>query len=317
MSTISVIVPVYNVEPYLHRCIDSILSQTYTDFELVLVDDGSPDNCGTICDECAAKDSRIHVIHQANGGLSAARNVGIDWSFANSNSSWIYFADSDDWIHPKSLEVLLNGAEQTGMSVVVGGFGYTGGESPAVDETALAAKVWKTEDYFCKHNVNAVVAWGKLYRKESFCTIRYPVGKTREDEFTTYKVLFESEKVAVIDQPLYAYFQNPNGIVGGEWKPIRLDVIEALEERADYFQKRGNEKMYRTSLVYLIGTHLLEARNLKKADNPYQAEYLPLIRKSMKEKVAQYRKELTISEYILACQILSRKIFRFADRKQR
>ena len=107
MPTISVIVPVYKVEKYIHRCVDSILSQTFTDFELILVDDGSPDNCGKICDEYAEKDIRIHVIHQENGGLSAARNAGIDWVFANSDSEWITFIDSDDWVHPEYLERLL------------------------------------------------------------------------------------------------------------------------------------------------------------------------------------------------------------------
>ena len=108
MPVISVIVPVYNVEKYLHRCVDSILAQTFTDFELILVDDGSPDNCGKICDEYAEKDSRIHVIHKVNGGLSDARNAGIDWAFANSNSEWVTFIDSDDWVDKYYLEYLYN-----------------------------------------------------------------------------------------------------------------------------------------------------------------------------------------------------------------
>ena len=105
---ISIVVPIYKVEKYIHRCIESILAQTFTDFDLILVDDGSPDNCGKICDEYAVKDKRIHVIHKENGGLSDARNAGIDWAFANSDSEWITFIDSDDWIHPKYLETLYN-----------------------------------------------------------------------------------------------------------------------------------------------------------------------------------------------------------------
>lgn len=110
MPTISVIVPVYKVEPYLNRCVDSILRQTYQDFELILVDDGSPDRCGEICDEYARQDSRIHVIHKENGGLSDARNAGIDWVEANSDSRWLIFADSDDWVHPELLARLLDAA---------------------------------------------------------------------------------------------------------------------------------------------------------------------------------------------------------------
>ena len=108
MPTISVIVPVYKVEPYLNRCVDSILRQTYQDFELILVDDGSPDRCGEICDEYARQDSRVHVIHKENGGLSDARNAGIDWVEANSDSQWLIFADSDDWVHPELLARLLD-----------------------------------------------------------------------------------------------------------------------------------------------------------------------------------------------------------------
>ena len=128
MPKISVIVPVYNVEPYLHRCVDSILVQTHTDFELILVDDGSPDNCGVICDEYAQKDSRIHVIHQQNGGLSAARNAGIDWAFANSDSQWLSFIDSDDWVHPCFLEYLYRAVQETDAKVSACGIRKVEGE---------------------------------------------------------------------------------------------------------------------------------------------------------------------------------------------
>ena len=182
---ISVIVPIYKVEKYLHRCIDSVLAQTFTDFELILVDDGSPDNCGKICDEYAEKDNRIHVIHKENGGLSDARNAGIDWAFANSDSEWITFIDSDDWIHPKYLETLYNAVKETGCEISICGYEETTGDSPKVDDINLQAVIVSTEDFFCEHNVNAVVAWGKLYKKELFREIRYPVGKLHEDEFNT------------------------------------------------------------------------------------------------------------------------------------
>ena len=128
MPAISVIVPVYKVEKYIHRCVDSILGQTFTDYELILVDDGSPDNCGAICDEYAVKDSRIVVIHQENGGLSAARNTGIDWSFANSDSRWLTFIDSDDWVHPEYLQRLLAAAVEHNVSVSICGYAQTEGK---------------------------------------------------------------------------------------------------------------------------------------------------------------------------------------------
>ena len=129
MPEISVIVPVYKVEQFIHRCVDSILLQSFYDFELILVDDGSPDQCGAICDAYAAADNRIHVIHQKNGGLSAARNTGIDYVMANSKSHWLTFVDSDDWLHPQTLEVLLKAAEENNSRVSVCGYRETVGEN--------------------------------------------------------------------------------------------------------------------------------------------------------------------------------------------
>ena len=122
MAVISVIVPVYKVERYLKRCVDSILDQTFRDFELILVDDGSPDQCGEICEKYAKKDKRIIVLHRENGGLSAARNTGLDWIFANSNSIYVTFIDSDDWVHPQYLEILLSVIESNKVAVSVGQF---------------------------------------------------------------------------------------------------------------------------------------------------------------------------------------------------
>lgn len=237
MPHISVIVPVYNVEKYLHRCVDSILAQTFSDFELILVDDGSTDNCGKICDEYAKKDNRIHVIHKDNGGLSDARNAGIDWAFANSDSEWITFIDSDDWIHPKYLEALYKAAEETGCKISISGYEETTGNSPVVEENSLLGVTVNTEDFFCEHNVNAVIACAKLYKKVLFKEIRYPIGKLHEDEFTTYKVLFKNDTCAFIDQPLYYYFYNIESIMKSKWTPKRLDAIEALYSRMGFFQK--------------------------------------------------------------------------------
>ena len=119
MSEISVIVPVYKVEPYLRRCVDSILAQTFPDIEVILVDDGSPDGCPAICDEYAQLDKRVKVIHQKNQGVSAARNAGLDWVFANSDSQWISFVDSDDWVHPRFLAYLYQAAVEYNVKISV------------------------------------------------------------------------------------------------------------------------------------------------------------------------------------------------------
>ena len=241
MPTISVIVPVYRVEPYIHRCVDSILAQTYTDFELILVDDGSPDNCGEICDEYAQKDSRVVVIHQENGGLSAARNAGIDWSFANSDSQWLTFVDSDDWVHEEMLRLLLDANIQHGTHISICSYVETSGKT--IDIQMSDSQVWKSKDFYLTKHVNATIACAKLYHKLLFSQLRYPVGKIHEDEFTTYKILFDVDKIAYLSAPLYAYFINPDGITKRTWSPSRLDIFEAFEEQIQYFKDNGDKDL--------------------------------------------------------------------------
>lgn len=244
MPTISVIVPVYKVEKFIHRCVDSILAQTFRDFELILVDDGSPDNCPAICDEYATKDSRITVIHQENGGLSAARNAGIDWTFAQSDSQWLTFIDSDDWVHPEYLQRLLDAAVEHNVSVSVCSYIEATGTKTITSQNS-AAVLFTSEDFFVNKNTNAVIAWAKLYRKDCFHSIRYPVGRIHEDEFVTYRILFPVNQLAFIPAPLYYYYINVHGITKSGWTYKRLDVLDALEQQISYFQKNGYIKAYR------------------------------------------------------------------------
>ena len=236
MPTISVIVPVYKVEKYIHRCVDNILGQTYTSFELILVDDGSPDNCGAICDEYAEKDDRVVVIHQKNGGLSAARNAGIDWVLANSDSEWLTFLDSDDWVHAEYLQHLLYAAQKYNVPVSICGYVQTEGEVPTVEPESLKPVQWEPEEFYVKYNVNATVAWGKLYRKECFYDIRYPVGKIHEDEYTTHCILFRCASIVVIEAPLYFYFTNPSGITKSKWYPEKIQALNALKTQINFYK---------------------------------------------------------------------------------
>lgn len=283
---ISVVVPVYKVEAYLSRCVDSILKQTYTDFELILVDDGSPDRCGEICEDYSAKDCRVHVLHRENGGLSAARNTGIEWALNNSTSEWITFIDSDDWIHPRYLELLYQAVQKTGLFVAVGGYERTDGtHNPKVDEAAPTT-AWDTEAFYCAEKVTATVAWGKLYRKQDFAVVRYPEGKIHEDEFTTYKVLFVYEKIAVIEQPLYAYFQNSQSIMGSQWNPKHIAETEGMLSALQYFAANG----FRDAEIYTARAYINSIyRNLQNArarKDQYSSEtaYLKRLLKSALQK---------------------------------
>ena len=274
MAAICVIVPVYKVEPYLHRCVDSILAQTYSDFELILVDDGSPDNCGVICDEYAAKDSRVHVIHQENGGLSAARNAGIDWAFAHSDSSWLTFVDSDDWLHPRMLEALYNAVQKDGVSVAVCGYEETGGAEPVVLSEQLGSSLWTPDDFYVQHNCNAVIACGKLYEKCCFETLRYPVGKIHEDEYITHQILFRFPRISVIPAPLYAYFANAQGITKCAWTPKRLDVWEAYENQVDFFMRIGKPVLAERKLIFLLWNIREQINKVRELGDPEQYAWI-------------------------------------------
>ena len=263
MPEISVIVPVYKVEQFLGRCVDSILGQSFSDFELILVDDGSPDNCGAICNAYAAQDARIHVIHQKNGGLSAARNAGIDWVFANSVSRWLAFVDSDDWVHPDFLKILYDAAQQTSCKISACGFYNTAGDTlPKEQDCSVFALC--ADDYYCDnfHENATPAACNKLYDRVLFTTLRFPIGKLHEDEFTTYLALYEAKKIGVTAAKLYAYYQNPSSITHSVWNPRRLHVLEAFEEQIHFAQKNGNVRLLRKTVeqyVYSIYEHLNQA----------------------------------------------------------
>lgn len=295
MPIISVIVPVYKVESYLSRCVDSILNQSYHEFELVLVDDGSPDNCGEICEEYAKKDRRVHVLHRNNGGLSAARNTGIEWALHNSDSEWITFIDSDDWIDPRYLELLYRAVQDTGLSAAVGGFERTDGTYvPTTIGELVTPTVWETEAFYCANKVNATVAWGKLYRKQDFAVVRYPEGKIHEDEFTTYKILFPYERIAVIEQPLYAYFQNSQSIMGSQWSPKHMAEAEGMLEELQYFAANGfaNAEAY-TARAYLNSLY----RNLQRAKafgRRYQAE-VSFLKSQLRSALREYGKTADVN----------------------
>ncbi len=249
MPLISVIVPVYKVEPYLSRCIDSILAQTFTDFEIILVDDGSPDNCGKICDKYAETDKRIFVIHKENGGLSSARNAGIDWAFKNSNSEFITFIDSDDTIVATYLERLMKSIdncadiatckleffiEETQKSETDGSFNtapeqFTGKES-VIHLYKMNGRV-RTE------------ACAKLYRKHMFSNIRFPEGKIHEDQFIIPILLYNSRNVIAINDPLYTYYIRNASITHGDFSAKRFDDIEALQSCQDYFKEKNEQEI--------------------------------------------------------------------------
>lgn len=253
MPLISIIVPVYNVEKYLHRCVDSILRQSFSDFELILVDDGSPDNCGGICDDYAEKDYRIHVIHQKNGGLSSARNAGIDWAFSNSDSQWLAFIDSDDWIHRDYLHILLSAVEKHNVMIAACEKKRTESFCEDCELREYNIMCVNAEKAYVNFYPMVMSAWAKIYRKDLFEQLRFPVGKLHEDCYITHIPLFQAGKIVVCDVPLYYYFSNPSSITRAKWSAKRLEELESHEHRAAWLKERGHDSAYRREIeVYVM-----------------------------------------------------------------
>lgn len=245
-SLISVIVPVYRVEKYLERCVKSILSQTYKNLEVILVDDGSPDQCPAICDACAEKDARVKVIHQENKGLSGARNAGIDAA----SGEYLAFVDSDDYVSPHFIEELYQLLQDTGCAIGQCRFSYVKGDG-LVEEGDSAFCIYRGESlmeqlYGPEEKATCfVVAWNKLYRAELFkeTGIRYPEGRIHEDEATTYRLFHEAKKLAFLDRALYGYYTENGGSITSVFSAKRLQWLTAHEERIAFFKKNGYEKL--------------------------------------------------------------------------
>lgn len=243
MPIISVIVPVYKVEPYLHQCVDSILAQTFTDFELILVDDGSPDNCGKICDTYAEQDPRVRVIHQENGGLSAARNAGIDAA----NGAYLTFIDSDDWVVSDYLKKLYSCIKDYTADVAIcDKVEFWNDDFRALDwtknvgETICISGSEAAKRVYCVGTGVSIVACAKLFSYRLFEQLRFPVGKIHEDQAVIPILLYTAKVVVVSNYKAYMYRQHPDSIMRTGFSTRHLDDIEAIESCISYF-KENNE----------------------------------------------------------------------------
>lgn len=233
MPVISIIVPVYNVEKYIDKCIKSILAQTFKDFELILVDDGSTDDCGKICDEYAEKDKRIKVIHKKNGGLSSARNAGIEAS----NGSYLGFIDSDDYIDDDMYEVLYNNIIKENADISACGIYDCYYGKKIKKNKKIVYKTFITEEAIYSiftDNMIRVSAWNKLYRKNIFDEIRYPVNKTAEDAFIIIDILLSCRKIVATSEQKYYYYHRENSIMTCRSARNCCDHIEAWEKNYDF-----------------------------------------------------------------------------------
>lgn len=226
---VSIVVPVYNVEEYLKHCVDTIVNQTYHNLEIFLVDDGSTDSSGLMCDELAEMDSRIKVIHKVNGGLSDARNVAIEIA----TGQYIAFIDSDDAIPPDAIEYLYQLVKKNDADIAIGNMLITSNKEEYATNTESFLKSFNNQEAVKEMfygDFYSTSASGKLYKTSLFEGIRYPLKRVNEDLFTTYKVLDKSGKVVVSDKIVYYYYHRVGSIMNSSFSEKRLDVVRALDQ---------------------------------------------------------------------------------------
>ena len=257
---ISIIVPIYNVEKYLNKCVESIVNQTYKNLEIILVDDGSVDNCPAICDMWAKKDSRVKVIHKQNGGLSDARNFGLDIM----QGEYVAFVDSDDYVEKDYIEKLYSAIIQNNADLAVCDYNTVDETYNILDKSKqdLKEKVYNAEnkfDYlFCETGIQYIVAWNKLYNIEIFKSLRYVKNKIHEDEYIIYDVINHCKNIVTIRDRLYNYLIRANSITGSKQPNIRmLDAVDAFKYRlsklnnnSKYFSLVLNQYFYSFVLTY-------------------------------------------------------------------
>lgn len=284
-ALVSIIIPVYNVEPYLCKCIDSILAQTYTNLEIILVDDGSPDRCPEICDKYAEMDSRIHVIHKPNGGLSDARNAGLEVA----SGEWIAFVDSDDWIEPDMYKKLLQNAEMYQAEISIGGVN----DELLTDEGTTILKTTMTDsvNYRCCTNTETMQnyfkgswsAWDKIYQKKVFENVRFPVGEINEDEAIVLHLLEKCRKVVYTNEVFYHYIHRPSSITTSSFSPKKFAWYRHCRDNLAWIREHHPELTEAAAARYR-GAILYSLTEIALSDTAYTEEQQDLLKELKKEK---------------------------------
>ena len=301
MAKLSVIIPVYQVKLYLERCLNSILSQTFTDYEVILVDDGSTDGSQTICDDFAERYDFITVIHKGNGGLSSARNVGI----AASSGKYIMFVDSDDLIHFKAAEIEIKYLEETNADITICSLKRFKANEEIRTESLIRddlkvnviSGLDAEKELLTNPNPsNYVSSCGKIFKRELFDDIKFPEGKLFEDEFTAFKLFYKSNVIAVIDEELYFYFVNEGGITQNLNLNKRFDEYDAQNERILFFKEKKLIDLYHIALLRYLHTaqwDLMECQKDKqhydqKRGNRFQFQYRDTLQQARREKLISF-----------------------------
>lgn len=303
---ISIVVPVYKVEAYLDACVESLVRQTFRDTEIILVDDGSPDRCGMMCDAWAERDRRIRVIHQENGGLSAARNSGI----RAAKGEYISVIDSDDWTEPDMMEAMYGILEKTGADIALCGWvnEYENAERPS-DTVTPGDHVWTRLEALGQlagpEAVPYIVAWNRLCRSRIYEKLLFPVGKIHEDEYTAHEILGAAETVAALDRPFYHYRHREKSIMAGEKEEeAHLKTAEFSALRYDYFAENGAEALLPVCMNTFLSAYTMAVRDMTGDEEKVKARIL-----SLSEKGRSMRRQLPGMKLPLKDELLLRSPF--------
>lgn len=294
---ISIIVPIYNAEQYLNRCMESILKQTFQNYEILLIDDGSTDSSGKICNEYALSDGRIRVYHKLNGGSASARNLGLK----EANGDYIVFIDADDIVSPDYLSLLYQTMIDNDADIVQCAY-----------KSILSYEKQYTEDYIDAYNLKNIytnieylrlfcdkstylstaVLWNKLYRKHLFTDLEFMEGKGIDDEFLIYKIIFRAKRVAVISNVLYYYYLSPGSQMRSNVPTLkRLDCIDAIEQQLEFFKQINNIELY-NMLLYRYYSAIIEGYY-------YVKKYFKsnkILLDNLKNKKKNYKEALRVKE---------------------
>lgn len=314
---ISVIVPVYNLQDLLPICVGSILSQTFTDFELILVNDGSTDQSGEICDRYAESDSRIIVIHKENGGTSTARNAGLKIA----QGDYIAFVDNDDYIHPSMLETLYNQNKKHQADIIMCDFqevceDYDINKNNVEQDYSPQHynNIEALEEIYNENRVIFIVPWNKLYKKYLFEGIEYTPGNMHDDESIIHYLLYRSQKTTYLPTKLYYYLQRSDSLINTSFNINRLDVIDVFKNRAMFFKEIKQNELHQKALKDYMGAFFYyyytakeqlnnvepELKNLKRIynQNIYDLIKNPIISWKQKTMCALFFINPTLFEWI-------------------
>ena len=280
---ISVIVPVYKVEEYIHRCVDSILAQSYDKLEVILVDDGSPDNCGLICDEYHTQDERVKVIHRENGGLSAARNSGLEIA----TGEYIMFVDSDDWLDINSIKYLHQILVEYGADVsAVGLLSVIDGTEIADNKYSNKVRVYdkvQSLETFLFNGQLSPCACGKLWKTNLWVDIRFPEGKLHEDQFTIYKIIDKIYCSVLSENKMYFYFKREGSIGHSGFSKRTYDLHDAIQEEYSFITTKYPET--KSNLVVALITWEIVFINMMVHSNYKDDEIIECVRRITRKNI--------------------------------